>query len=76
MRLIALQEFTYSNVPLKVGDRFIADSAEDARLLKGLGKATDDVPLVRTTALRAESFEPETKAKRNRYKRADVRAED
>lgn len=41
MRLVALKEFNYADKSLKVGDSFEA-SADDARLLKGFGKAKDD----------------------------------
>jgi hypothetical protein len=41
MRLVALTEFNYGDRDLKVGDTFEASSAEDARLLKGFGKAKD-----------------------------------
>lgn len=76
MHLIAKQDFTYAMVPLKVGDRFEASSAEDARLLKGFGKAedareTDDtesgLPLM-------EANSP-SRGKRQ-YRRRDMRAED
>lgn len=40
MQLIATKEVKYANVVRKPGDRFEA-SSEDARLLKGFGKARD-----------------------------------
>lgn len=41
MRLIATQEFVYGGKDLKIGDPFESASDEDARLLKGFGKAKD-----------------------------------
>lgn len=41
--LVATQEFPYADRSLNVGDDFMA-SAEDARMLKGFGKAEDAKP--------------------------------
>lgn len=78
MRLIATKKITYAKKVLNPGDSFVA-SAEDARLLKGWGKARD----YQTAALKAE--EPEDSEEeikttvykgRGRYRRTDMRPED
>lgn len=86
MKLIATQEFTYADVPLKVGDKFDA-SDEDARILKGAGKARDHAPpekaaatetkVMDTKSSGATLFEQTRKPVRGgRYNRSDMRAKD
>jgi hypothetical protein len=57
-----IDELPYAGVIHKMGDKFFA-SDEDARLLKGFGKARDA----------AEPAKPSSG--RGRYRRADMRAE-
>jgi hypothetical protein len=85
MQLIAIKEFTYAKVPLKPGDPFRA-SAEDARILKGIGKAIDR-PL-QSAAMQAKQSQADDdnsdagadkragKRKSNRYDRRDMRAQE
>jgi hypothetical protein len=70
MKLVATKDFTYANRPLKVGDRFHATSVEDARLLKGWGKAMeciDDEEEEGTGKINSQT--------KRRYRRRDMRAE-
>lgn len=82
MKLIATQKFTYGNAVLKPGDEFHSSSDEDARLLKGFGKARDpdreeDRPAMRQAAMTLEADGDSAKGKgRGRYKRTDMQAED
>lgn len=84
MKLIALQEFPYAGKALKPGDEFDSASNEDARILKGVGKARDAEKHVETRALKAEDqplFAPEQTSEtqpkqRRRYNRRDLQAED
>jgi hypothetical protein len=68
MRLIAVQSFNYmaGALQLRPGDRFVASSAEDARLLKAWGRAVDDAGEV--AAIHAR------KPGKGRYNRSDMRA--
>lgn len=79
MDLIATQSFTYDSGrrSFKPGDRFRALSGEDARILKGLGKAIDDP---RSDALHTASLSAEDAVaaprRSSRYRRTDMRADD
>lgn len=80
MDLIATQTFTYDSGrrALKPGDRFRALSGEDARILKGLGKAVDDPRpgALQTASLSADEASPISPRRSARYRRTDMRAED
>lgn len=83
-----IDHLPYGGVVYREGDRFIA-SDEDARLLKGFGKARDDVSGYHTASMDAEPVatqpevlpQPDVALPRRRgrppkYLRADMRAED
>lgn len=59
-----IDHLPYAGVVFRSGDKFFA-SEEDARLLKGFGKAKD---------AKASTVEEPTQ-RRGRYRRADMRAE-
>lgn len=78
----------YGGKVYREGDHFSAVSDEDARLLKGFGKAKDDVSGYHTASMDAEPVatqvdvpQPDVPLPRRRgrppkYLRADMRAED
>lgn len=70
MRLVAVQEFPYGGRNLKPGDPFEA-SDEDARILKGVGKARGEGE--EKSQEKTDVTEPR---KKRTYKRRDLRAED
>lgn len=87
MRLVAVQEMYYGTKNLKVGEAFDAASDEDARILKGTGKAKDAPPKrqapVKTRALKSTDDAPRLDDAKSsddagpgRYHRTDMRAED
>lgn len=66
-----IDHLPYAGVVYRNGDKFFA-SDEDARMLKGFGKAKDAPPLAQSEG------EGESRAARcgGRYRRTDMRAED
>lgn len=85
--LIAVRTLVYAGRVVSKGDRFLASSEQDARLLKKLGRATDAHP---PSVYRAASVEPEPPAeaipvdisdngdglrKKRTYRRRDLTAE-
>lgn len=83
--LVALQDFPYAGgrLQLKAGDRFEPVSDEDARILKGVGKARDDKSLLQTKVVTSSEREVGSPAaaddgqrRRGRYRRSDMRSED
>lgn len=83
-RLVATQRFPYGGRDLGIGDEFDA-SDDDARILKGVGKAGDAPKRkpspVRTRSLKAEGSDGVQDAGVQvgdgaRYHRTDMRAED
>jgi hypothetical protein len=79
MHLVAVQEFTYANQPLKPGDRFIAPAGDAAILKDGLNPRAIDDPnpdLLVDKVMTTTSAAPIVPTKRSRYRRTDMRAED
>lgn len=86
MRLIATQSFPYGGRDLKPGDPFESASDEDARILKGVGKAADaqaeKSAALDTRAMKSEASgdllnsQPAGKKRGGRYQRSDMRAQD
>lgn len=88
MKLIATQEFPYGGKTLKPSDSFESASDEDARILKGVGKAKD-APVAKPSA---QSDATDTRAMKSeeggtdlldpppqsgkRYNRRDMRAKE
>jgi hypothetical protein len=76
MKLIAKQAFHYADRALKAGDEFTAASSEDARILKGVGKAEDAQASDDSSAAQADEEPARVKGRRGRYQRSNMRAED
>lgn len=85
-RLVAREPFPYGGRNLVTGDEFDAPE-EHARVLKALGRvvdaaivATPSPPLLQTAAMKPEGEElfeeQDTKPKRGRYRRTDMRADE
>lgn len=84
MKLIATQEFPYGGKELKPGDPFESATDEDARILKGVGKARVDgheptPPKSDGLFERKDERSSESSKKQGRggrYNRADMRAKE
>lgn len=72
MRLVATEDLTYAGRDLKAGERFDSESASDAMVLKGAGRAAD-APQDDECVAQSTPSEP---APRRRYNRRDMQAEE
>jgi len=72
-----IDHLPYGGVVYRQGDRFFA-SDEDARLLKGFGKARDSAPATDAASSPTDDLlgANQPPRRRGRYNRADMRAED